>query len=280
MKWQTIVTIAAGLLGASLVEAQLAARAVPSTQDLRAAVYLDGSIRAAADNPDQSSIATGAIGVSFSRTRSSLTAQLNIAAKGDTIRTAPGSSLLVPGSGGFSSGFMEGHISVPNWWSWHEGNAWGKRLFLRGYVSATSNVWELPERVVGTTPEAARPVGANALGWGLGLSYSMQGTFAEVTAARIGLKFDAGVVQRLLYGDVANAQFADRRASFLGTADRQFTGIELGMRLGFRDIVGSLTYYTFPWQDGIEGLTKGQIAAGFAISAPILEGKFSEDSRP
>lgn len=274
-----------GLLAIALplhaAQSQLAARSAPPASEFQSVeLYLDGSVRAAAESKKESSVATGALGMAFASNIWLLTAQLNVIAKGDTIRKRPGSTLLVPGSGGFTSGFVEVHRKLPNWKDWMKGKPWANRLRTRGYVSITSTVWELPEDTIpGPTPTVRKAValGAIPVGYGAGLSYVLSGSIKDVDDARVGLKFDLGFVQRNLYGDVMDSPYEARRERFLGTAKRKFYGYEAGMRLSYRDIVGSLVYYNFPKMFGVPGFTRGQIAAGFAISAPVLKGQFNEN---
>jgi hypothetical protein len=272
---------AISLLAAILLPRYLMAQTTPlltsprqgGGDPVKASVYLDGNIKGTAESRDETSVATGSLVIALRRYRWSVSTQLNIAAKRDTIRTRPGQSMLVPGTGGFTSGLAEGRLRLspnPRLLRWA-----GGRLFARGYTSVSSLLWELPAD--GTS--SAEPAVANAVGLGLGAAYQVAsgriGSGSE--APRLGLSIEAGFTQRLLYGDVMEPAFDVRRTAFLNSGSRRFSGYELGFQAQYNTIRGSLVYYNFPRQAGVRGLTRGQVAAGFAIAAPILEGELAED---
>lgn len=224
---------------------------------LHATLYLDGAVRAAAEKKETTAT-TGSIGVGFAQDRWRLTAQMNIAAATDTIRKAPGQSMLVPGTGGFTNGLLEGLYQLQRW----------PKVHLRAYYSASSFTWELPK----TSADGARPVAANVLGSGAGLLLRVAD--GEITDAKMKVRFDitAGVQNRTLRGDASDGSIAVRRADFLGSDNLSFTGLEWGMTIAYNDIRGNITYYTFPRSINVPGFTRGQLVAGFAIAAPVIQG--------
>lgn len=235
-------------------------------------VFLDGSIKAAAAKADETSVATGALGIQFGNRYRRVSALLNIAAKRDTIRASPGQSLLAPGTGGFTAGLAEVQLRITD----DQNRAkvfkpFEDRLSVRGYMGVSSVLWELPAD--GAT--ATEAVNANAVGWGLGASLeALDGRIgSDAKAPAVSLNFDFGFTQRLLYGDVMEDTFDARREAFLGSPKRRFSGYEIGARVQYNTIRGSLVYYNFPKSRGVRGFTRGQVAAGFAIGAPILEGE-------
>lgn len=117
-----------------------------------AALYLDGAFRTADKN--ESAAATGSIGVNLERGRWQLVTQVDLVAATDTIRQSPGQSLLVPGSGGFRNGLLEGRARI-----------WKPRVLARAYYSLSSYTWELPTSV----SESAHPIEMSILGPGTGL---------------------------------------------------------------------------------------------------------------
>jgi hypothetical protein len=225
--------------------------------DRCATVYLDGAVRTA-DKKSETAAATGSIGVNLARGRWELATQINLAAATDTIRKAPGESLLVPGSGGFTNGLIEGRVRLSS-----------SGILVRAYYSLSSYTWELPA----AGADSAFPVAMNALGSGAGLVWRLvDGSVGDQTDTHLHVEVNVGVMNRTLRGDVSDRSLASRRAAFVGSEKLAYNGLEWGMTLAYNDLRGSITYYTFPKASGVEGFTHGQAVAGFAISAPIVQG--------
>jgi hypothetical protein len=222
-----------------------------------ATLYLDGAVRTA-DKKSETTAATGSIGVNLGHLGWEAVAQINIAAATDTIRQAPGQSMLVPGSGGFTNGLVEGR-----------GRFKQSGILGRAYYSLSSYTWELPA----TATEAAVASPMNILGSGLGLIWRMaDGQIGGLDNAHLRLELNAGVMNRTLRGDASAEALAARRTAFLGTEKLSFSGIEWGLTIGYNDLRGSITYYSFPRASSIRGFTGGQAVAGFAIAAPLVQG--------
>lgn len=222
-----------------------------------ATLYLDGAVRTA-DKTSETAAATGSIGVNLAHGRWELITQINLAAATDTIRKSPGQSMLVPGSGGFTNGLIEGRGRIRN-----------SSLLGRVYYSLSSYTWEYPTS--GMDAPAAVPV--NILGSGASIIWRVaDGNIGGLANSRLHVELTAGVMNRTLRGDATEPELDTRRTAFLTTDKLQFNGLEWGMTLGYNDLRGSINYYAFPRASGIRGFTHGQAVAGFAIGAPIVQG--------
>lgn len=222
-----------------------------------AAVYLDGAIRTA-DKSGEAAATTGSLGINLARGRWQFVTQINIVAATDTIREAPGKSLLVPGSGGFRNGLLEGRAKL-----------WKSSFFARGYYSLSSFTWELPA-MAGL---AVTPVAANILGSGVGVVWQLaDGRVENLDNSHLHVELNAGVMNRTLRGDVADPALTLRRSDFMGVQSLTYTGLEWGMAISYNDLRASINYYTFPRASAVRGFTRGQAVAGFAISTSIIEG--------
>jgi hypothetical protein len=240
-------------------------------------VFLDGTLRTSNDQASSATAATGALGFAFRSNNWQFVAQLNVAAKQDTIRSDPGRSILLPGTGGLSSGVFEVRTRV------FRGTAPGgirsdiaDRLFARAYVSTSSYNWLLPS-ANGTDSTA---VTANVAGYGLGVSYRvLNGVVGkDGDAPAVQLVFDVGYARRQFAGDVLLSRNEAGRQLLVGSPRRRFGGAEVGASIQYNSIQGSIVYYSLGSSDEIAGLNRGQIAAGFTIRAPILSGEYVQNA--
>jgi hypothetical protein len=238
-------------------------------------VFLDGTIRTTTEQTAGASSATGALGFAFRSNNWQFVAQLNVASKQDTIKADPGRSILLPGTGGVSSGVFEVRSRVLRGsYSDGIGKDVADRLFLRGYISASSYNWLIPGMLADTSKRVA--VATNVAGYGLGASYRvLDGVIgSDKDAPSVQLVFDVGVAVRQFAGDVMLARNTLGRVALVGSSQRRFVGPEIGATIQYNTIQGSIVYYQLGSRDEIAGLNSGQLAAGFSIRAPIFSGEY------
>lgn len=237
-------------------------------------VFLDGTLRATNDKTAGTTSATGALGFAFRSTNWQFVAQLNVAAKQDTVKSEPGRSILLPGTGGLSSGIFEARTRILRA-TRKDGIAADirDRLFARAYVSASSYNWLVQSSATDTSRIAAT---TNVSGYGLGLSYRVLdgviGTAPE--SPTVQLVFDVGYAVRQFAGDVLLSKNTFGRELLVGSTKRRFGGPEIGATIQYNSIQGSIVYYQLGSSEEIAGLNRGQLAAGFSIRAPILTGEY------
>jgi hypothetical protein len=246
-------------------------------------VYIDGSIKGTDKKSNETSTTNGSLAMSFADVNWDATISMNVAASQDSITTGFGQSLLVPGNGGFASGLIDVRRSLSAFKA--------PSLYVRGYLSSSSHRWSIKDEA-GTPTTAV----ANALGSGVGLSWQLfSGTLKRPVAKTstetekknadgekdetpktedvlVSARLDFSAMRRALHGPVTERRFDTFRNTLLNGGDNVFHGFEIGLLLQYGTIRGSLAYYSFPNASDVDGLTRGQIAAGFAIAAPILSG--------
>lgn len=166
-------------------------------------VFLDGTLRTTNDASESGSVATGALGFAFRSTNWQFSAQLNIASKQDTIRSSPGRSILLPGTGGISSGVFEARRRLlPSTFKSKLAKDIADRLMARGYVSTSAYNWLLPAAPDATgnpaPTDSGRPVVANVTGYAIGLSYKVLDGYIGKPSMKIPRLSNLYLMQRFL----------------------------------------------------------------------------------
>ena len=164
----TIASLTPFVAHAQLNSLVSGARRDTSAEKSIISVFIDGSLKTTNDQGSAPAAATGALGVAFRSKNWRFSAQVNIAAKQDTIKNDPGRSILLPGAGGLSSGIIDARLRA---FPLPDGSGllrdFAKRAFFHGYLSASSYNWRLP--ITDSSAEVA--VSANVTGIGLGVSF-------------------------------------------------------------------------------------------------------------
>lgn len=240
------------------------------------AIMADGNVRtvltAKGDAPTPTA---GALGLSFGRYNSNFTVLVNVVGRVDSVTADFGASLLPPTSGGATSSRLSalidfrqlfrkamriGPISLANGFGWHV------------YLSGAPVAW------VDTATTNHPSYKAFVIGAGLQLSREVYNQ--DVAGTSVSVVFDGGPALRSLKGDVTstNPTRADLRTRLLGTANRDFLGLETGLTIQMKEVRMGVSYYHFGGQ--VDGLSNGQAVFGFSVANSFFAGRTTKAPLP
>lgn len=255
-----------------------------SVERQRVEVFLDGNVKSAVSDGSSGPL-TGSIGIRFlnSRTSSTWTALVNVAAVEDSLDSGFATSILAPasGTGAFQSGLLHYSKKFAN--PFDGGAAWWRRhLGVYVYASAGNSTWSAVPALnvlaedLGTSPgELADSLGIRNLAESIGLYGFGAGVSWDVIARPLddnnafGITLTAGPIYRSISGNGGLDGASAFRQLLLGKDLDTFGGFEAGFQVRFNTITGALQYYGV-LGSGIDGVHGGQLIIGISVNANLF----------
>lgn len=257
-------------------------------------VFAAGAIRGAASSPDTASIRTGSLGIRVEYPRRAvITAALSVASSVDTVSSDYGQAILLPLSGAaLASGMIDMRVSRTELCAAKRMSNTGTAQFFARvrcllpdhyFVGASATTWLIRDTaIVSPAPDGPTtlPIGRRVSNVMLSALWGTDIINRTVVGNSVAVTVEAGITWRGLNGDFAQSVDDSTRTRILGTRHTAFFGPAFSLQLSFGQLSGSLDYSMLnitglnQGRGVVQGLTQGQLAAGFRVDVPILTGRF------
>lgn len=214
-------------------------------------LFADGSVQSVIDAPDGASSATGTLGISLQYPFLHSSIQVSAVGTDTQVTNSYGASLITSRGGGNFNGFGASLRWLPKAYSEIR---YG--IHTNGYLS--SSEWVYNENEYGIS---VRELGIHFTG-------QYDDNFGTSSDNPLTLIFDIGIAHRSIAGDLANSSEQQLRESILGTSNKSWTGLELGISIKLHQITASGSYLHFGGD--VDGFSGGQILTKISVNSAIL----------
>jgi len=249
-------------------------------------VFAEGNLRNVVSQPSDVTSATGSLGMRYRGSTYIASGLINIAGASDTVSTGLGATLLAPSAGkALNAGLLDiRRRFIPFLGKDCDQPKMSTKVRchfgLHFYASIASWRWATTTDSTGAALTAEQvPVWGS--GWGFSYTF-FDGSIREAApqeSRNVAMVLDAALATRHLRGDLF--QQDSLRLRLLGDDRRNFSGLEIGLNLQYRELRSGITYYFM--NGDVPGFSHGQVVAGVSVQANLTGGSLQtepERSRP
>ena len=238
-------------------------------------VFGDANVRSVVSSASDATNATGSIGMRYYGPSWVAVGSISIAGPSDTLTNSFGSTLLPPASGrAFNAGLIDLRLRQLPYLGQYR---YLTHVGFRVYGSASSSIWALEDTIQSSDHGPIPPQAFEVPVWGMGAGLYYQFFGGSINDSNyVAMLLDVGWAKRNLRGDL----FSDGRKelgreevrlALLGSSERAYSGLELGLSMVFNGLKAGMTYYYFGRgnKPHVDGLTGGQVVAGIGIQTTL-----------
>jgi len=255
---------------AALIAEQVRQKALAMTNAIgfvpKVSVFLEGNVKAlASGTAAKGTAANGTMGLFVERESFTAAGAINVASTVDSVTDGFATLVLSPANG---KGLLAGVFDVRQRMS-----RAGKEFCLHYYLAGSQSTWYNFATDAGSSSTRER-----AAIWGLGALGSWDILADVLKESPVALTAEGGIAVRAISGDIArNAAFRER-IGVIGDSRKLFGGLELGMKLQYKDFIGAMQVYRLNGHSkGISGL---QLVGGISARTSILSGEVGKAKTP